>query len=168
MNYANIVFFQGEDAEPLLKGIRRVGEQRVVDYMSGWDNGEYYDVSTVPGGGSNDTAITIGDYRLTYNSAYQIAGLERMVSDNKPTNWNPILFPWDTYTGLLCFGKAFPTGWIYIWRVRDRFPECWLYTASMIPGTRWATHQGYLPNSPNMESAMSLIEGRYEKGFFNL
>jgi hypothetical protein len=76
---AQIIFLQGEAAEPILKGINRVGPRKVVNYLSQWDNDEYNDTSDTSNNGTHDTTIIVGHYLLTFNFSYQTVGLERVL-----------------------------------------------------------------------------------------
>ncbi|MGO2311931.1 hypothetical protein ACTXKH_07745 [Brachybacterium tyrofermentans] len=83
--WISVVFFQGEEAEPVLDIIDRQGTDAAVEYLAGWDmadeteddaleNGYVYDVPPQSG---MDKVATRDVYALTYNHQLGYVGLTR-------------------------------------------------------------------------------------------
>jgi len=79
MNYANIVFAQGDDATEPLELLDRDGEQAAIEYLAQWDYGEYHDVRDAPSAGTSDYTFKSGAYVLSYNLRMGYIGLEKII-----------------------------------------------------------------------------------------
>ena len=61
-HYADIVFLQGNEAEPFLNLLHESGESEVVNRLLDWDEGEYNDTNCDPSGGFSDVKSQHGEY----------------------------------------------------------------------------------------------------------
>lgn len=92
VKYASIVFMQGDEAEEPLKILDEKGGDAVIDYLSEWDNGEYYDISDTTGAGSSDRTVKKGDYIVSYNTSIGYIGLSKKLKEGEYKKGGRITF----------------------------------------------------------------------------
>jgi len=92
VKYTNIGYFQGDEAEQFLKGLNRVGPEKVLKYMenTGYDNGEYNDELTDESLCKELNCFTheTDQYCLCWNSAYGWVSLERKLTKEEYSLFN--------------------------------------------------------------------------------
>lgn len=86
--WISVVFFQGEEAEPVLEIINRQGTDAAIEYLVGWDTGldteddalENGYVYGTPPQSPSDKIATRDIYALTYNPDHGYVGLTRQLN----------------------------------------------------------------------------------------
>lgn len=74
--YRDVVFLQGEDADPYLRMIDEGDAEAVYHEFIQWDmDDDFLHESEEPSWGSSDSVLRFGDYALSYNSALSYIGL---------------------------------------------------------------------------------------------
>jgi hypothetical protein len=79
MQYANVVFLQGDEAIEVLELLDAHGVGAAIEYLSEWDYGDYGEVSDAKRAGYSDSTVTSAPYVLTWNERMGYIGLERIL-----------------------------------------------------------------------------------------
>lgn len=77
--YANIIFIQDSEASEYFDMLGTYGEDYLIDYLTNWDYGEYYDTSETCMCGTSDFKYERGDYILCVNYALEYIGLTKKI-----------------------------------------------------------------------------------------
>lgn len=83
MQYQNIVFMDGDEADIVLEVLDEHGEEAAIGYLTQWDHGDGGgEINDNPQSGSADDTYTSEDgmYRLTWNRHLNYIGLEGIIN----------------------------------------------------------------------------------------
>lgn len=97
VQYGDIVFLEGSEAEEILNIIDKQGEAAGLEYLEQWDYGDVGEVRDQEPWGSNDRVYQEGDLVMSYNDNNASVGLTRILDDDvvakRKANRRPVRKP---------------------------------------------------------------------------